>query len=369
MANSMKNTEVFPALLIDMEKLRQNLETVTRTVKNGGCSVMIVTKSFCADSRITRMLLESPAVDYLADSRIQNIKTYSGKGKETVLLRLPQRCEIEDVIRYAGISFNSEVSTVELLNAEAERQNRIHKIVFMIDLGDLREGLYYTEDKRIFSAVETILGLKNLQFYGIACNLTCYGAVIPKNDNLSILSGWAKRIREKFDTGPFLVSGGNSSSYYLIEKNKLPDGINNLRLGEAFILGNETAYGSRIKNTFGDTFTLEAQIIEIQTKPSVPEGETGVDAFGNAPVFQDMGMVKRALLALGRQDTDPTGLTPCDTGINVLGASSDHLILDISGAEKRYSVGDTVRFTLSYGAALRAFTGAYVRRVFTEQRH
>jgi predicted amino acid racemase len=362
MIDSLGNAAVFPALVIDMEKLRQNLKTVTRTVKDAGCSVMIVTKCFCADEGITNILLADPAVDYLADSRIQNIKTYSGKGKETVMLRLPQRCEIEDVIRYAGISFNSEVSTIELLNAEAVRQNKLHKIVLMIDLGDLREGLYYTEGKKIFSAVETILNLKNLRFYGIACNLTCYGAVIPKKDNLSILSGWAERIKEKFDTGPLLVSGGNSSSYYLAEKDDLPDGINNLRLGEAFILGRETAYGSRIKNTFADAITLEAQIIEARTKASVPEGESGVDAFGERPVFQDRGKIKRALLALGRQDTDSGGLAPCDAAINVLGASSDHLILDISGAAKRYRVGDSVRFTLSYGAALRAFTSKYVHR-------
>ncbi|MDR2444981.1 MAG: alanine/ornithine racemase family PLP-dependent enzyme [Spirochaetaceae bacterium] len=358
--------KTFPALVVDMKKLRRNLETVTRTVKDAGCSVMIVTKCFCASGGITGMLLESSAVDYLADSRIQNIKTYSGKGKETVLLRLPQRCEIEAVIRYADISFNSEVSTLEWLNAEAERQGRTHKVVLMIDLGDLREGLYYTEDKKILSAVETILNLKNLQFCGISTNLTCYGAIIPSKDNLSILSGWAERIKEKFDTGPLMVSGGNSSSYYLAEKGELPDGINNLRLGEAFILGNETAYGKRIKNTSSDAVTLEAQIIEVQTKASVPEGESGVDAFGEKPVFQDRGLIRRALLAIGRQDTDPAGLFHRDAGISVLGASSDHLILDISGAERRYRVGETVSFTLSYGAALRAFTGVAAGFLHTE---
>ena len=366
MTNGLERGKAFPALVIDMKKLRRNLETVTHAVKNAGCSVMIVTKCFCASASITRMLLESPEVDYLADSRIQNIKTYSGKGKETVLLRLPQRREIEDVIRYAGISFNSEACTVEWLNAEAERQGRTHKIVLMIDLGDLREGLYYTEDKKILSTVETILNLKNLQFHGIAANLTCYGAVIPKKDNLSILSGWAERIKEKFDTGPLMVSGGNSSSYYLAEKGGLPDGINNLRLGEAFILGNETAYGARIKNTYSDAITLEAEIIEVQTKPSVPEGESGVDAFGERPVFRDSGMIRRALLALGRQDTDPSGLSPLDMGISVLGASSDHLILDISGAKRRRRVGETVSFTLSYGAALRAFMGAAAGFLRTE---
>ena len=358
MTNGFEGEKTFPALVVDIKKLRLNLETVTKTVKSAGCSVMIVTKGFCASGGMTKMLLESPEVDYLADSRIQNLKKYSGNGKETVLLRLPQRREIEDVIRHAGISFNSETSTMELLNAEAGRQGRTHKIVLMIDLGDLREGLYHTEDKKILSTVETILSLNNLRFHGVAANLTCYGAVIPTKDNLSILSGWAERIKEKFDTGPLMVSGGNSSSYYLAESGGLPGGINNLRLGEAFILGNETAYGARIENTYTDAITLEAEIIEIQTKPSVPVGECGVNAFGEKPVFRDSGMIRRALLAIGRQDTDPAGLSPLEAGISVLGASSDHLILDISGAERRYRVGETVSFTLSYGAALRAFTGA-----------
>jgi predicted amino acid racemase len=360
----MKDDEeaALPAIVIDTEKLRRNLETVTDAVKRAASSVMIVTKGFCADAEIVKMLLSNAGVDYLADSRIQNIKTYCGRGKPAVLLRLPQRREIEDVVRYADISFNSEASVIKMLNAEAERQNKVHKVVLMIDLGDLREGLYYTEDEAIFSAVRTALDSRNLQFYGIACNLTCYGAVIPKNDNLSVLADWAKRIGEKFNTGPLFVSGGNSSSYYLAEKKELPAGINNLRLGEAFILGRETAYGSRIKNTFNDALTLEAEIIEIQTKASVPEGERGVDAFGERPAFQDRGRIKRALLAVGRQDTDPNGLSPLDGGIRVLGASSDHLILDISESRREYRLGDAVRFTLSYGAALRAFTSGYVRR-------
>jgi predicted amino acid racemase len=351
-----------PALVVDMEKLRRNLDTVTSEVKSAGCSVMIVTKSFCACAEIVEMLLANPAVDYLADSRIQNIKTYSGRGKPSALLRLPQRCEIEDVVRYADISFNSEISVIELLDIEAGRQNKIHKIVLMIDLGDLREGLYYTDDEAIFLAVKAVLNSKNLSFCGIACNLTCYGAVIPKKDNLAILTGWAKRIAEKFHTAPLLVSGGNSSSYYLAEKKELPAGINNLRLGEAFILGNETAYGARIKNTFNDAITFKAEIIEVQTKPSIPLGELGVDAFGGKPVFQDRGRIKRALAAAGRQDIDPNGLSPLDGGIRVLGASSDHLILDLSESKQEYRVGDAVSFTLSYGAALRAFTSGYVRR-------
>jgi predicted amino acid racemase len=164
-----------------------------------------------------------------------------------------------------------------------------------------------------------------------------------------------------------MVSGGNSSSYYLIGRSALPGGINNLRLGEAFVLGKETAWGSRIENTFADGVILEAQIIEAQTKRSLPLGELGVDAFGQKKTFEDRGVIKRAILAVGRQDVDPENIIPEDPGVTILGASSDHLVLDISAAQKEYRVGDVLRFTLQYGALLRAFTGAYMSRRYVNQ--
>ncbi|GHV83428.1 alanine racemase [Spirochaetia bacterium] len=356
------NSVIYPALNIDMKKLKTNLQIVSGAVRNAGCSVMIVTKSFCADPEIVKMLVESPAVDYLADSRIANIKSYAGRGKETVLLRLPQFCEIEDTVRYADISFNSEIETLRLLDGEAKKQNKIHKAVLMIDLGDLREGLYCSGGAGILSTIKETLTMKNICLYGIGANLTCYGAIIPKNENLSILSGWARRIENTFGVKLAMVSGGNSSSYYLAEKGGLPAGINNLRLGEVFILGNDTAYGNHIEGTYADAITLDAQIIELQTKRSLPEGEVGMDAFGEKPVYVDRGMMSRAILAAGRQDIDASGMTPIEPAINVLGASSDHLILDVSGSKKDYHIGDIIRFKLNYGSVLHAFTSSYVSR-------
>ncbi|WP_026043532.1 ornithine racemase Orr [Treponema primitia] len=355
----------YPLLSIDIGKLRGNLETISGTVKGAGCSLMIVTKSSCADPKIVEMLLSHPAVDYLADSRIQNIKTYAGRGKKTVLLRLPQKCEIPDIIRYADISMNSEIETLGLLNEEAARQGKIHQVLLMIDLGDLREGLFYTEEEKILKTVKEIIGMKHLELLGLGTNLTCYGAIIPKNDNLSILESWADRIHKHFGIRLAVVSGGNSSSYYLIERGELPKGINNLRLGEAFILGTESAYGARIKNTYADGVKLEAQIIEVQTKRSLPVGERGVDAFGQRPVFEDRGMIKRGILAIGRQDVDTDTIFPQDPGISILGSSSDHLMLDLTGSQKDYQVGDVVVFTIKYSALLRAFTSGYIHRRYT----
>ena len=204
----------------------------------------------------------------------------------------------------------------------------------MIDLGDLREGLFFRERDTIYETVEEILKLSNIQLFGLGVNLTCYGAIIPKHDNLSILVQLAEDIRARYNLELPMVSGGNSSSLYLIEKGELPEGINNLRIGEAFILGNETAYGQCIAGTNGDAIVLEAQIIELKTKPSVPIGEAGMDAFGQRPVYEDRGNIKRAILAIGKQDADIDSMTPIDPDIDILGASSDHLIMDVTPSKR-----------------------------------
>ena len=143
--------------------------------------------------------------------------------------------------------------------------------------------------------------MENINLYGIAVNLTCYGAIIPKNDNLSQLVEWARRIEEKYGIKLEMVSGGNSSSIYLIDRGEMPEGINNLRLGEAFLLGNDTAYETDLPGTVGDAVILQAQIVELKEKPSLPIGEVGVDAFGEKPYYEDRGIMRRPT-ARGRLD-------------------------------------------------------------------
>jgi predicted amino acid racemase len=355
---------LYPRLCIDSEKLKANLALISAELKGVGCSLALVTKSFCADERIVEMLAASPLVDYLADSRLQNLKSCAGRGKPTMLLRLPQACEVEDVISFADISLNSERKTLELLNAEAERRHKRHKVLLMIDVGDLREGLYVTDGERILQTAEAVCRMPGLELCGVGTNLTCYGAIIPTYDNLSLLVSWADRIREHCGVGLPMVSGGNSSSFYLIERGELPAGINNLRLGEAFIVGREAAHKTRIKGAFDDAVILETQIIEVQTKPSLPLGERGLDAFGGRPVFRDQGPIRRAICAVGRQDLEPGGIIPLDRGVEILGASSDHLVLNVGSSARDYKVGDTVSFIPNYIALLRLFTSPYIGRVY-----
>ncbi len=230
----------------------------------------------------------------------------------------------------------------------------------MVDLGDLREGIF--SDKEFN---KTIMEIKELQFIdvkGIGVNLTCHGGVIPTEKNLSKLVAYGKRIEEILGHELEIYSGGNSSSVYLLDQKKLHPKINHLRLGEAFVLGTESAYGEKIPNTHQDIFQLVGEIVELKEKPSVPIGEIGMDAFGNTPSFEDRGIRKRAILAVGKQDFGSYDLFPVEEDITILGSSSDHLIIDVTNSKLNYRVGDEVRFNLRYGALLSLLTSPYVHK-------
>ncbi len=358
---------MYPKLIIDMKKLRSNVDAVAKLTRDdAGCSMMIVTKSISADDKVCEMIAKHPKVNYMADSRVANIKSYAdlvkANDKESVLLRLPMLSEIEELVKYVDISQNSEMITIEAIDKEAQKQGKTHKIILMIDLGDLREGMFYQNEEEIMDAVDRIEAMKGVELCGIGANLTCYGAIIPKNDNLSILCSIAEKIEERIGRKLEIISGGNSSSIYLVWKGGLPEKINNLRLGESYLLGNDTAYGETVPGTVHDALLIEAQIIELKEKPSVPIGEVGRDAFGNVPEYEDRGIIKRAILGIGKQDTDIDEMIPIDDRIDILGGSSDHMILDLTKCGEDYKVGDTIKFKVNFGAMLKASTSPYVEK-------
>ena len=359
---------MYPRIVIDINKLRGNLDAVAKITKEGGCSLMIVTKGVCADPEVVKMVASHPYVSYMADSRVENLQTYAEmareNGKQTVLLRLPMLSQVKEVVDCADISFNSEIKTIKALDEAATAAGKVHKIVLMIDLGDLREGIFFQKEDDIYETVEQILALKNIELYGVAVNLTCYGAIIPKNDNLSNLARIADEIEKRFSIKLPIVSGGNSSSIYLIGKGELPAGINNLRLGESFFLGNDTAYFSKLPGTVDDGLILEAEIIEVKEKPSMPIGEVGKDAFGQVPHYEDRGWMKRAIVGVGQQDVALDSVEPLDEDLEVMGASSDHMIINVTNGKGSYEIGDVIAFKLGYGGMLRATTSAYVERAY-----
>lgn len=350
----------YPRLVVDTKKVENNVRTMTTLAKAKGVTVAGVTKVFCAQPALVKAYIDG-GVDFLADSRLQNLKRMKDFPLPKIMLRLPMISEAEELVKYADYSLNSELETVKALDTAAEKNNKVHNIIIMADLGDLREGFFKEEE--LFEAVEEILKLKWIKIAGLGVNLTCYGGVIPNSSILKRLTDLADRIRAEFDIALEIVSGGNSSSVYMLE-GEFPKGINHLRLGEVFVLGTESAYGNQMEGTDPTAFVLEAEVIEVKEKPSVPTEEIGRDAFGQVPTFVDRGVRKRLLCAVGKQDLDIGTLTPEDKGLIVLGGSSDHLIVDGSDSERDYKVGDIVRFNMHYVSILRLMTSEFVEKHF-----
>jgi predicted amino acid racemase len=348
----------YPCIEVTLNKITHNVSEINKLCSAKGIDIVGVSKVFCARKEIVNAMLEG-GINIIGDSRLENLKKLKDINCKKLLLRIPMGSHAAEVLRYADISLNSEYETIAMLSKAAKRVNKVHSIILMIDLGDLREGVLETD---VLNIVEKILKLSNIVLSGIGTNLTCYGGVIPDKTNLGKLVSLKETIKDKFNIDLPIVSGGNSSSLYAVIDNSIPEGINQLRIGEGIVLGRETAYGKDIPNCFKDSFILKGEIIEIKDKPSVPIGNIGMDAFGETPHFTDKGIIKRAIIALGRQDIAPEGLKPIDEGIDVLGASSDHLILDITKSNKKYEVGDVVDFTIDYGCLLRAMTSPYIKK-------
>lgn len=348
---------MFPKVHIYLSKYKENIDRLNHLMKQHGLSVMIVTKSFCAEQPLIDTINQTE-VQMIADSKISNLeKIVTTKPK--VLLRIPQISEALDVVKYADISLNSEIKVIKELNEKARCLYKKHQIILMFDLGDLREGIYYKSNYH--DIIKEIMSFEHIYLVGIGTNLTCYGGVIPTPETLCKLKVIKEDIEKTYGLNLEIISGGNSSSIELVMAKKHPSFINNLRIGEAFILGRETAYGNHIIDMHDDIFTLEAEIIELKDKPSLPEGELGMDAFGEKVDFVDKGMMKRAICGVGRQEVDCKHLIP-PQHIEVIGCSSDHLIIQIKEGE--YQIGDTITFRLTYGGVLSLMTSPYMKKVY-----
>jgi predicted amino acid racemase len=351
---------VYPKLEINLSKIHHNGKILVEMCRDKGIEIAAVTKVFRGHPEIAKVLVEV-GVSMLADSRIENIKKLKDIKIQKMLIRIPMLSEIEELVEYVDISINSEPEVMDKISKEALKRNKVHQVMLMIDLGDLREGLWEDE---VDSAVEQIIMMKGIKLVGFGANFGCYGGIVPERHTLEKLIAIKQGVEKKYNISIPYISGGNSNSLHLIWEEQIPKEINHLRIGYPFVLGKEDVYDRVIEGLYDDAFRLCGEIVEIKNKPSVPIGKRGIDAFGNTPEFIDRGIRKRAIVALGRQDVRLEGIMPKDEDVIILGASSDHLILDITDTETMYGLGDIMEFRLNYGALLAVMTSDYVRKEF-----
>jgi len=349
-------------LEIDLNIIRENSKLIVEKCRPLGIEVLGVTKGFSAKPRIVKAMIQGGIMD-LADSRLENIISLRKKGfiQNMTLLRIPRLSAVKKVISVTDCSVNSEYSVIRDLSAAAFSIGKKHNIILMVDVGDLREGVL-PEDA--FEMARKVSLLKGITLQGVGTNMGCYGGILPTLQNLNMLLDITKEIEKKVGIKLDIVSGGGTSSLKLIGNGEMPAGINQLRIGEGILLGTDTTHDNFIPWLHQDAFLLRAEVIEVKTKPSVPIGELGHDAFGNIPVFEDNGLRKRAIVSLGRQDVNVDGLFPLDTNMHVLGASSDHLLIDVTDAAQNIKVGSQISFKLNYQGLLFLCNSKYVKKVY-----
>jgi predicted amino acid racemase len=347
-----------PLIEVDIAAVENNARTIAGLCSDHGIEVTAVTKVTCGMPQVARALLRS-GIRQLGESRLENIHRLRAGGisAPVMLLRIPPLSAAEEIVRTVDVSLNSELPVIRRLSEVALSLGTVHDVILMVDLGDLREGIWPQD---LMSVVAEVRELEGVRIAGIGTNLTCYGGVIPSEKNLGQLVDYAKRIEDRFGFRIETISGGNSSTLELLAAGRVPKEINNLRIGEGILLGRETVDRRAWPGTSQKAFVLSAEIIEKKRKPSVPIGEIGQDAFGGKPVFEDRGEQLRGILNIGREDVDVDGLESADSRISVLGASSDHLIVDLSAVDEPPELGDRIRFIPNYSALLAFMTSGYV---------
>ncbi len=353
-------------ITLDANKLRDNYNYLNNLFKQNNIQWSIVSKLLCGNSDYLKVLL-SYDPGQLCDSRVSNLKMIKklSPGIETAYIKPPPRRSIKSIVKYADISYNTEFQTIKLLSEEAGRQNKLHKIVIMIEMGELREGVMREDFMEFF---EKVFELPNIEVIGIGTNLTCMYGVLPNSDKLIQLSLYEQLIEAKFKRSIPFVSGGSSVTIPLIHQGILPDGINHFRVGETLFLGTNVYDGSPYENMHNDVFKLYAEIIELTEKPMVPDGDLGPNLEGESVEFDEENRGKtsfRAILDMGLLDIDDEHLELTDRSISLVGASSDMIVADLGENENNYKVGDLLEFTLDYMGTLRALSSNYIDKRVT----
>jgi len=319
---------------------------------------MGVSKAILGDPHIAEAMIQG-GVKFIADSRLENIQKMRRARVVTqfVLLRTALS-QAESVVRDVDISLNTELETIQELSYYATLYNKIHQIIIMVELGDLREGVMPIDLPLLMRQVAK---LSNINVIGIGCNLACYGGIKPTHQKMHQLSELTTAIEQDLQINLKIISGGNSANYEWYNSTQNVERINNLRLGESILLGSEPIHQKTIPGLYPSAFKLIAEVIESKEKPSLPFGESCRNAFGDIPIFLDQGIHQRVIVALGRQDVLMSGLRP-NKNLEILGSSSDHIVLN--SHNNRLKIGSEVTFNLSYGGLLSAMTSPFVKKQF-----
>ena len=351
-------------LTLNQDALRHNLEVVGGWMDHFGASWNLVTKMLCGHEESLRVL-SSLGIHAVADSRVENLAVVRAMlpESEAWYLRPAHLSQADIIVSLANTSLASEVAGIEALDAAAGARGLTHRVVIMIELGDLREGIL---PGTLIQFYRHIFRLPNIQVAGIGANLGCLAGAVPSVEQFMQLAMYRELIELKFKVKIPFISAGSSAVLPLVLDGTLPRAVNHFRIGEAVFLGTDLIQGGTLEGLRDDVFTLHAEVTELKEKSLNPLVETGdvapFDAPGDEP--HEAGQRGyRALVNIGQLDTDVAGLRPLDPEIHIAGASSDITVVNVGARRRGLRVGGTIAFRPGYGALARLMQSHYVEKV------
>lgn len=350
---------VYPRIVAQIDSIASNARSVIDLGASRGVSVTPVVKSVAGFVPVVREIVTAVnehGGQMIADSNLRHVQAYRSLDCSVMFIREPMLSEIPDLVSLTECSLISELDTLQAIEDYCAAHSTNYNVILMAELGDLREG---SDAEELCVLAATVERMKHVHLAGVGANLSCYGNILPSCVNMGDLVDKVHSVQNGIGRTLDIISGGNSSSLKMLEQGTLPAEVNNLRCGESIMLGRLPCYEEDIPTLKQGTVILEAEIVELKEKPSMPWGTSGNgDAFGEIPQFKDLGMRKRALLAVGRQSLYLDGLEPLDSGVQVLGGASDYMICDVTDSCQNYTVGSVVSFICDYAALASGFANA-----------
>lgn len=365
-------------LIIHTNKIKDNIRFLSNYFEKHNISWSLITKVFSGDKEFLRQILTPDIIekiDSIGDSRLTSLKNLKDVNPDmrTIYIKPPAAIYANEVVKYADISLNSSFSTIAALNKAAQKAGKTHKVIVMVELGELREGVKRAD---ILNFYEKVFNLSNIEVIGLGSNLGCMYGVEPTYDKLLQLCLYKELISARFNKDLPLVSGGTSITLSLVENGTVPPEVNHFRVGEAAFFGVSPLENKQFLDMSVGTFEFNANIIELEEKKVIPDGVISDANVGHAAEFDDASFndeSHKAILDFGMLDVDKEDIEVMDDehDMRFVGITSDMIVVDLGNnrtkdGKQRYKVGDTVRFKPNYMAVARLLNSKFIDKRFVE---
>jgi ornithine racemase len=331
-----------PRLEIHLDKVFQNAEFIVKKLGVLGIKTVGITKGCAGDLSIAGAMI-SAGVAAIGDSHFQNIVKLKQGGVNFPfwMIRNPLSKQLSQIIENTEISFNSETSTIQRIADQNALSNSSHQVVIMVEVGDLREGIYPKDLGKFLNGLNTTA--RN-SIAGIGATLGCLTHDQPARQHLELVTEAADMFKRHLGRPPQIVTlGGSCLIPLMLENPNLLRGVTHLRVGEAILLGMD-GLGNQIDGLHQDAIELVAEVIEVHDHPKL-----GKDA-------------REVAVGVGYQDMDaPDTQVTSILESKIIASTSDHTVLSCP-SDMDVKVGAEVHFRLSYKAMLRAFISPYVEK-------